>query len=45
MLDPLTRKWVIQDESGSELRNHPADQLAQEQIIGLKVYHRRPKAK
>ena len=45
MLDPLTRKWVIQDESGCELRNHPADQLTQEQIIGLKVYHRRPKAK
>jgi transposase InsO family protein len=44
-LDPLARTWVIQDQAGCELRTHPAEQLTQERILGLKVYHRRPKPK
>lgn len=41
MFDPVSRKWVVLDDRGLELRSHPAEQLTRERILSLNVTHRR----
>jgi hypothetical protein len=41
MLDPEVCEWVFTDRQGQQLRRQPATQISRENIIGLKVTHRR----
>lgn len=45
MLDPVSRKWIILDDQGRELRVHPAEQLTRDRITALNVTHRRKRPK
>lgn len=40
-LDPTTREWVLSDETGHEIRRHPAKELTYDQIQHLQLAKRR----
>jgi hypothetical protein len=41
MIDPEVREWVFADERGQQLRRQPATLLSRENILKLRVTHRR----
>jgi len=44
-LDATTQTWVIQDDAGTEIRRHPAQELSYAQISQLQLGKRRKQAK